>query len=275
MFKSNSIHPRYSFIPDITMSSIPPSPNNTYSQSIQSISNSTSIVAPFSSMNINLSSSTQSQSPTLSTSLKRHRGLNIHRPIVYGNTATLLKKPDNENTHSWTIYVKGLLDEDISYYISKVEFILHESFQSPLRIIDKWPFELTEKGWGEFEIGIRIYFIDPSEKILQLSHFLRLYPIEDIFMISHPQHKNTITIEYYDEIVFQDPTAIMVSILNNQDNESKSLFSHFPSNSPYDVAEKQEQSRLEKVHQYLVTELQKNQLRQAQLTKDLKDLKIT
>lgn len=260
---------------DIIMSSIPPSPNNTYSQSIQSISNSTSIVAPFSSMNINLSSSIQSQSPKVSISSKRHRGLNIHRPIVYGNTATLLKKPDNENTHSWTIYVKGLLNEDISYYISKVEFILHESFQFPLRIIDKWPFELTEKGWGEFEVGIRIYFIDPSEKILQLSHFLRLYPVEDIFMISHPQHKNTITVEHYDEIIFQDPTAIIVFALNNSENESKSLFNHFPCNSPYEIAEKEEKSRLEKVHQYLVAELQKNQLRQSQLAKELRELKIT
>ena len=36
----------------------------------------------------------------------------------------------------------------------KVTFNLHVSFQNPSRTIEKPPFELTETGWGEFEIGV-------------------------------------------------------------------------------------------------------------------------
>lgn len=27
------------------------------------------------------------------------------------------------------------------------------------------PFEVTELGWGEFEVGMRIFFKDPDEKV--------------------------------------------------------------------------------------------------------------
>ena len=36
--------------------------------------------------------------------------------------------------------------------------------------------EVTELGWGEFEVGIRLVFHDPSEQPIDLSHHLKLYP---------------------------------------------------------------------------------------------------
>jgi len=37
------------------------------------------------------------------------------------------------------------------------------------------PFEITETGWGEFEVGIRLNFKDASEQSVDLSHMLKLY----------------------------------------------------------------------------------------------------
>lgn len=49
-------------------------------------------------------------------------------------------------------------------YVKKVHFKLHESYANPNRIVTKAPYELTETGWGEFEIVIKIYFHDPNER---------------------------------------------------------------------------------------------------------------
>lgn len=38
------------------------------------------------------------------------------------------------------------------------------------------PFEVTETGWGEFEVGIRILFHDPAEQPIDITHHLKLYP---------------------------------------------------------------------------------------------------
>jgi YEATS domain-containing protein 4 len=209
---------------------------------------------------------------------KRQRGMVLYRPIVYGNTATLLKKPEQENTHSWTVYFRGLNNEDISYYVSKVEFILHESFPNPTRIIEKWPFEISEYGWGEFEIQIKVHFIDPLEKILTLQHFLRLYPLEDdqtvaitTNLVPHPNpNKATIVMEHYDEIVFQDPTFVMVAALTDPVSEATSLhIPKFPPKSPYEVAEKMDLSRLSRARSLVNTEIQKHQVRQSHLLKDI------
>lgn len=52
----------------------------------------------------------------------------------------------------------------MSTYVKKVHFKLHESYNNPNRIVTKPPYELTETGWGEFEIVIKIYFHDPNER---------------------------------------------------------------------------------------------------------------
>lgn len=54
-------------------------------------------------------------------------------PIIYGNSAVVLKKPDTDHTHKWTVFVRGFNNEDISTYVRKVVFKLHESFLQPNR----------------------------------------------------------------------------------------------------------------------------------------------
>ena len=66
----------------------------------------------------------------------------------------------------WTLYVRGPNNEDLSVAIRKVVFQLHPSFPQPVRELTQPPYELTEKGWGEFEVTIRILWRDPNEKAI-------------------------------------------------------------------------------------------------------------
>lgn len=44
------------------------------------------------------------------------------------------------------------------------------------QVIDKPPFEVTETGWGEFEIQIRVAFVTESaEKPISMTHMLKLH----------------------------------------------------------------------------------------------------
>lgn len=60
----------------------------------------------------------------------------VSRPIIYGNSATPLngkKVTDPDHTHRWTISVRGVNNEDISYFIKKVAFKLHDTYENPNR----------------------------------------------------------------------------------------------------------------------------------------------
>lgn len=138
-------------------------------------------------------------------------------PIVYGSIAFLLgpkqKAAHEEHTHRWTLYVRGPNDEDLSVAVRRVVFHLHPSFPQPVRELSAPPFEVTERGWGEFEATIRIVWHDDAERATVLTHFLRLYP-------PPPPPGTTTTTgagardakhapvvhEFYDEIVFTNPT---------------------------------------------------------------------
>ncbi|TKY84996.1 hypothetical protein EX895_006076 [Sporisorium graminicola] len=67
--------------------------------------------------------------------------------------------------------------DDISHFIKRVQFKLHDTYASPTRNVDKFPFHVTETGWGEFEIQIKIFFVpEANEKPLTLFHHLKLHP---------------------------------------------------------------------------------------------------
>ncbi|KAJ9477594.1 Protein AF-9-like protein [Pseudozyma hubeiensis] len=67
--------------------------------------------------------------------------------------------------------------DDISHYIKRVQFKLHDTYPQPTRNVDKFPFHVTETGWGEFEIQIKIFFVpEANEKPLTLFHHLKLHP---------------------------------------------------------------------------------------------------
>nr|XP_029501201.1 YEATS domain-containing protein 4 [Oncorhynchus nerka] len=96
----------------------------------------------------------------------RVKGVTIVKPIVFGNVARYFgkKREEDGHTHQWSVYVKPYRNEDMSAYVKKIQFKLHESYVNPLRVVTKPPYEITETGWGEFEIIIKMFFIDPNER---------------------------------------------------------------------------------------------------------------
>ncbi|KAF3335818.1 Protein AF-9-like protein [Carex littledalei] len=117
------------------------------------------------------------------------------------------------NSHKWTVYVRGATNEDLSVILKRVVFQLHPSFNNPTRVIEAPPYEVSESGWGEFEIAISLYFhSDVCDKRIDLYHQLKLYPEDE----SPQSTKKPVVVEVYDEIVFPEPTeAFFVRVQNH------------------------------------------------------------
>lgn len=144
---------------------------------------------------------------------------------MYGNTAVPLEAADRkkdtpeDHTHKWTVFVRDPAGkDDMSYFIKKVTFKLHDTYTNSLRTVEKAPFEVTETGWGEFEITIRIVFVQPAaEKTIVLYHHLKLHPYGAAAPApgetAKPQPVESIL---YDELVFCEPTEAMFQILTSR-----------------------------------------------------------
>ncbi|KAJ4462389.1 putative yeats family protein [Paratrimastix pyriformis] len=126
----------------------------------------------------------------------------IPKVIAYGNSSLYLgKRAPKDKTHRWTIYVRSPYGEELSEWISKVVFELHESFSNHMREVTKAPYELTEVGWGEFEIRIHIHFVRNEEPPIVLYLPLKLFPPQD-----QPESTKVPMInEVCDEILFYRP----------------------------------------------------------------------
>ena len=136
-------------------------------------------------------------------------------PIVYGSIALYLgKKADEAQTHEWTLFIRGPNQHDdhlSSVVISKVVFHLHPSFAQPIRELTEPPYEVTERGWGEFEAQIRIHWKDPTEQTTILNHTIKLYPQgtpapNNSNALLQQSTEKPVLAEMYDEVVFTDPT---------------------------------------------------------------------
>uniref|UniRef100_K3X910 YEATS domain-containing protein n=1 Tax=Globisporangium ultimum (strain ATCC 200006 / CBS 805.95 / DAOM BR144) TaxID=431595 RepID=K3X910_GLOUD len=146
----------------------------------------------------------------------RQKNVVVCKPIVYGSVATYLgRKAEETKTHRWSIYVRGVDNEDLSYMVSKVVITLHMSFANPVRdiladdtacyvctVLTEPPYEVTEFGWGEFETRIQIHFHDANERPVDIIHMLALYPPGN----QPASTKKPVISEFYDELVFNEPT---------------------------------------------------------------------
>ncbi|KAI8067913.1 yeats family-domain-containing protein [Gongronella butleri] len=206
---------------------------------------------------------------------KRIKGLVVTRPIYYGNTATPItgKKPAvPDHTHRWTVMVKGVNGEDLSYYIRKVVFKLHETYPNPLRSVEEPPFELTETGWGEFEIMIKIHFQPvTSEKAVTLYHHLRLHPYEDDLSGQPWPKDKPVSSLLYDELVFNEPTEAFKEVLEKNNAMKPNLPARKPNNPKESIPdfseqlEKEELDRLEKAQKEVNDEIIRLKQRMAAL----------
>lgn len=137
---------------------------------------------------------------------KRMKGVQLAIPVVTGTVAISLGKKATETaTHTWTVYLRSPLNQNLGQIIRKVIFHLHDSFANPNRDVKSPPFELKENGWGEFDILIEIHFHDDvQEPPIELLHHLRL----GLDMHGKPQ-KRPHVFEMYEELVFWEPTAAL------------------------------------------------------------------
>ncbi|EJW03862.1 hypothetical protein EDEG_01861 [Edhazardia aedis USNM 41457] len=132
----------------------------------------------------------------------------ITRGLIVGTKSKKIHKPVDDNTHEWSVYVQSPFSTSLDY-IQNVVFKLHETFDEPV-VTKTYPFEVKKKGWGEFTIQIRINFVDPNEKPLNLLQTLVLHDgviNEDGFLVS----------ERYEEIVFRSPTITMLKYLKDHE----------------------------------------------------------
>ncbi|XP_075005816.1 YEATS domain-containing protein 4 isoform X2 [Calonectris borealis] len=90
------------------------------------------------------------------------------------------------------------------------------------RVVTKPPYEITETGWGEFEIIIKIFFIDPNERPVTLYHLLKLFQSDTNAILG----KKTVVSEFYDEMIFQDPTAMMQQLLTTSRQLTLGAYKH-------------------------------------------------
>lgn len=118
-----------------------------------------------------------------------------------------------DHTHQWRVFVKGVNDEDISYWLKKVQFKLHETYAQSVRTIEQPPFEVTETGWGEFEIQIKLYFVPEStEKPQTLWHSLKLHPYGDDIEGKRERREKIIS-QNYEEVIFNEPVEQFYDLL--------------------------------------------------------------
>lgn len=179
---------------------------------------------PTSQLTKMVNSSDDSEKKSIGKKLKE---LEVGVPIVYGNVAFWLGKKASEfQSHKWTIYVRSATNEDLAVVVKRVVFQLHSSFNNPTRVVDNPPFELSESGWGEFEIVMTLHFhTDVCDKPLHLYHHLKLYPEDESGPLST---KKPVVVESYDEIVFAEPSEAFFARVQNHPAVNVPRLPHLP-----------------------------------------------
>ncbi|KAF9949906.1 YEATS domain-containing protein 2 [Mortierella alpina] len=107
----------------------------------------------------------------------------VKRRMVVGNVSKYLPEDKRdprlkEFPYKWMIYVDGTpKPEDVTAYISKVEFHLHESYKpNHIVTVSEPPFHLSRYAWGETQIKVRLFFHDARNKPVEVYHRLALDP---------------------------------------------------------------------------------------------------
>jgi YEATS domain-containing protein 4 len=109
--------------------------------------------------------------------------------------------------------VKGVDNQDITHWLKKVQFKLHETYAQSTRTIESPPFEVTETGWGEFEVAIKLFFVaEAGEKPISVYHQLKLHPYGPNAQQEKELKLNVVS-ENYEEVVFNEPMEAFYDIL--------------------------------------------------------------
>lgn len=218
----------------------------------------------------------------------RVKDLVVTRPIMYGNYTVPLENRDRrvdtppDHTHKWTVFVRDPAGkDDLGYFIKKVVFKLHDTYVQPHRTIEKPPFEVTETGWGEFDIQIRIFFASvAAEKQIVLYHHLKLHPYGPEFDahptpllptgVPIPQYVESV---FYDELMFSEPTEGMLELLCTRPGALLRKQSDVPALLPFSyTTENEELSRCKTAFNVLQDQVEETKKKIQELEKQKAEL---
>ncbi|KAK4991617.1 NuA4 histone H4 acetyltransferase complex and the SWR1 complex subunit [Elasticomyces elasticus] len=157
-------------------------------------------------------------------SSKKVKGTRVSRyfTTTYASTPTVLgseswnldledktKGPYPEgHTKGWRVYIKGLDNgPDITTWLKKVMFKLHATYADHTRTVEApGPFEVSETGYGEFVVELRMHF-EPlaSERPQYRTHSLRLEPFGDEAQQERQRAAGRVVSEQLELIEFNEP----------------------------------------------------------------------
>ncbi|KAJ1648753.1 transcription factor TFIIF complex subunit Tfg3 [Dispira simplex] len=119
------------------------------------------------------------ESPNAASSL-------VRRKLVVITTNAIPKNPEYVNQvpiRDWSVVLAERVPASLRSghafrydlpFIQTVKFEIHESFSQPIVMARRPPFQLMEKGWGEFPMRISIYLQDADAPMLTIDHHLNL-----------------------------------------------------------------------------------------------------
>ncbi|KAI9711547.1 MAG: NuA4 histone H4 acetyltransferase complex and the SWR1 complex subunit [Bogoriella megaspora] len=156
---------------------------------------------------------------------KRVKGHCIERPFIIGSQAWTLDdktRPEGtpaDHTKGWKVYVKGTENgPDITTWLKKVQFKLHQTYANNTRTVESPPFEVNETGWGGFQVEIRLHFVPESnEKPQWRSHVLQLEPYGSEADMQAQKDKNLVVSEICEFIDFNEPVEPFFNALTSED----------------------------------------------------------
>ena len=197
----------------------------------------------------------------------------LSKAFVVGSIAyNLGKKADESRSHEWTVYIRAAnRDEDLSNVVKKVVFHLHPTLSPPQRTVEAGPFEVTDQGWGEFEIQLQVFFHDSREKPMELTHMLKLYPDGDANAPQNPA--KPVVSERYDEFVFNTPSEGLRKRLQADVVPSSRGWGHSQHAKWFGGFDGDaQQTEQQRIYQVITSELQNASKRRRLLEEDLKRL---
>ena len=144
-----------------------------------------------------------------------------------------------------------------------------------LAVVDTPPFEVTEQGWGEFEIQVQIFFHDSRDKPVDITHMLKLYPDEGSSALSANVSRPVVS-ERYDELVFNDPSEGLRARLSADVVPSPQGWRHGSNAKWYpDHDAEARHEELQQVYQVITAELQNASKRRLQMEEEVNILRAS
>lgn len=90
--------------------------------------------------------------------------------LIVGNAHQLVLPTDSsQNAHLWKVFVRQA--DNTTTLIDQVEFKLHPTFTPSSVVVRKAPFEVERLGWGTFDVGVHVKWLNGNTSILK--HSLR------------------------------------------------------------------------------------------------------